>query len=264
VEKTIEILEKETQVLERNIDITHPTRNHTDFRAQQIIITLNASWLSKPELSDLRDLKAEIEIRTIIIDTLSQIAQKLSYENRNLIPEEFQRQFDQICNFLDLADITLDELHLDQIRHSENIAQEAKRTGEFDRNLNMNLDHLQAFLDFYFPDRKKNLKHISWLLINIIMENKISMRELVEAYEKVKIFLPSMEKELSELLKERYFFKESEFERTQSIMLMTILSLTNDDYWKIIGNLFDERYWEPLLEFFLRWRQNVIRQARDK
>ena len=83
------------------------------------------------------------------------------------------------------------------------------------------------------------------------------MRELVGAYKSVKPFLPQIEAGLTEIMKQRYFFKETDFERTQAIMLMTILSLTNDDYWKIVASLFDEKYWESLLEFFHEWRGRI-------
>ena len=184
-----------------------------------------------------------------------------AYEKKEHIQDQFQRKFYQLAAFFDLADDMFDELRQEKTRYSAKIAANAREQGGFDPGLPMNLDSLQAFLDFHFPTRKKNLKHVSWLLVNIILLHNISMKELVISYEKVKPLLSEIEKGLSEIMKERYFFKEKEFERTQGILLMTILSLTNDDYWKIVSSLFDERHWEPLLQFFHDWRGKLAAKA---
>ncbi len=231
------------------------------YRAVRLIIGVKEEWLTKPELADLKGLQAEIQVRTVVMDTWSKIEQQMAYERKEHIDDRFRRKFSQLAAFFDLADDMFDELRIEKARYADNIAAKAKAAGGFDPRLPMNLDNLQAFLDFYFPKRKKNLKHVSWLLVNIILPHNISMEELVGACEMVKPHLADIEKGLTDIMQERYFFKEKEFERTQGIMLMTILSLTSADYWKIIANLFDERYWESLLQFFNTWRGKIAEKA---
>ena len=227
------------------------------FRSMHFVVKLKKELLANEAFAGMEGMLAEIQVRTAVMETWANIMGKLAYEKKEHIPEDFQRKFYQLNAFFDLADDTFDELRREKENYVDKITRKAKKKGGFDPNLPMNLDNLQAFLDVNFPKRKKNLKVVSWLLVNIILQHNISMKALVEAYNKVKPHLPEIEKGLADLLKETYFFKEKEFERTQGIMLMTILSLTSDNYWLIISNMFDERYWEKLLQFFHGWRGKV-------
>jgi len=227
------------------------------FRSLQFVVKLKQDLLSTPHFAGMENLQAEIQIRTAVMETWANIMGKLVYEKKEHIPLDFQRKFYQLNTFFDLADDLFDELKHQQQSYAENIAQKAKSKGEFDPGLPMNLDNLQAFLDVHFPKRKKNLKVVSWLLINIILQHNIGMKDLMHAYDIAKPHLPDIEKGLANILRETYFFKEKEFEQTQGIMLMTILSLTSEDYWLIISNLFDERHWEKLLQFFHLWRSKL-------
>jgi len=227
------------------------------FRSLQYTVKLKPELLSTPPFAGMEGLQAEIQIRTAVMETWANIMGKLVYEKKEHIPLDFQRKFYQLNTFFDLADDLFDELKRDQKSYAQNLAEQAKSSGEFDPALPMNLDNLQAFLDIHFPQRKKNLKVVSWLLVNVILQHNIGMNELLKAYEIVKPHLPEIEKGLSDLLRETYFFKEKEFEQTQGIMLMTLLSLTSEDYWLIISNLFDERHWEKLLQFFHQWRRKL-------
>ena len=227
------------------------------FRELVLAVKLKEETLKQPGFEDLAGLKVEIQIRTAVMNTWGEIQKELAYHSQQEIPAEFSRKFFQLNTFFDLADDMLDDLKKEKERYSQKIAQAAKAEGGFQAQLPINLDNLQAFLDFHFPKRKKNLKVVSWLLVNIITPHQITMKELVDSYDIIKDKLPALEKGLSGLLKETYFFKEKEFERTQGIMLMTLLSLTDEDYWNIIVNLFDERHWEKLLQFFHDWRAKL-------
>lgn len=227
------------------------------YRALQFVVKLKTETLENPQFAGMENMLAEIQIRTAVMDTWANIMGKLVYEKKEHIPVDFQRKFYQLNAFFDLADDMYDELMRDKDKYAAELSRKAQKSGEFNADLPMNLDNLQAFLDVYFPKRKKNLKVVGWLLVNVITPRNTTMQELTAAYEKVKPHLPEIEKGLSDLMKETYFFKETEFERTQGIMLMTILSLTSEDYWLMVSNLFDERYWEKLLQFFHNWRGKI-------
>jgi len=253
--KIFAVISEATQVIEAGDKNSAQEPEKFGYHDLQMLVSLKDESVKHPGFEGLGGLKTEIQVRTAVMNTWGDIQNELAYRSKNAIPPEFSRKFYQLDTFFDLADDMLDDLRREKERHSQQIVKTSNAAGVFQPDLPMNLDNLQAFLDINFPKRKKNLKVVSWLLAYVITPHNITINELVTAYEKLKKELPSIEKGLSEILKETYFFKEKEFERTQGIMLMTILVLTDDDYWNIIVNQFDERYWEKLLQFFHDWRK---------
>jgi len=251
------IISEATKVIETGENNAAQAPEKFGYHDLQMTVTLKEESLKHPGFEELGGLKIEIQVRTAVMNTWGDIQHELAYRSKNAIPPEFIRKFYQLDTFFDLADDMLDDLKREKERHSEQIVKKSTDAGGFQPDLPMNLDNLQAFLDINFPKRKKNLKVVSWLLAYVITPHNIAMNELVTAFEKLKKDLPAIEKGLSDILKETYFFKEKEFERTQGIMLMTILVLTDDEYWNIIVNQFDERYWEKLLQFFHDWRKKL-------
>lgn len=192
------------------------------YRSLHFITTVKGDWLKAPSYRGLGGLKAEVQVRTILMHAWAGIGHKLAYKKEEHVPDQFKRKLYQLSALFEIADEQFDTLRKEKEEYRENLVSK----DYFDASQPMNLDSLQAFLDFYFPDRKKILPGTRDLL-DEIMKYKVSIKELVETYERVKEILPSMELEL--------FTKRERKEGGRWVqvgIVRMILWLTNDYYWK--------------------------------
>ncbi len=110
-----------------------------------------------------------------------------------------------------------------QIENLKALAEQLAYVDEqFGAGKELNLDSLQAFLDFYFPRRVKSTEETRRLL-DEISEHKVSLRQLVDGFEKAKEILPLMESEA---------FGPERGRWAQAGIFRTMLHVTNDDYWQ--------------------------------
>lgn len=222
LERISDILKKEFDVkdLVDKADILEPDR--FGYRSLHFILTVKKGWLEAPDYRGLENLKAEVQVRTILMHAWADIEHKLAYKKKEHVPNQLKRKLYQLSALFEIADEQFDSLRKEKEEYIEHlVSEDAKKSGRFDVNQPMNIDTLQAFLDFYVPDRNKSIEYTRDLLDEII-EYKVSIRELVEAFERVKDILPYAEIET---------FEKSGRRWTQVGMVREILDLTNDSYW---------------------------------
>jgi len=210
-------------------------------------------WLKAPNYRGLGGLKVEVQVRTILMHAWAGIEHKLAYKKTEHVPNQFKRKLYQLSALFEVADDQFESLRNEKDKYKDQIiSEEAKKTGRFEIDRNMNLDSLQAFLDFYFPDRIKSLRGTSGLLDEII-EFNVSFAELVSGFEKVKEVLPLIEAEE---------FEDEEVETSKNKkwaqvgVVRTILELTNDRYW----NKREKIVPESLIKISKKWRKKLSKQ----
>ncbi|MEE8403369.1 MAG: hypothetical protein V3R93_06415 [Candidatus Hydrothermarchaeaceae archaeon] len=221
-----EIINKEFDVIESidKAELLEPDR--FGYRALHFTITVKKEWAKAPNYRGLNVLKAEIQVCTILMHAWADIEHKLAYKKEEHVPDQFKRKLYQLSALFEMADAQFDSLRKEKEGYIEHlVSKEAKKRGRFDVTQSMNIDSLQAFLDFYFPDRNRLLQETSDLFDEII-EYEVSIRELVEAYERVEDILPAMELEDFKIIK----VKNRRW--AQVGVVRAILDLTNDDYWQ--------------------------------
>lgn len=252
------------QVIEKEFDIVEMT-NKADklgldqfgYRSLQGVITVKRDWLNAPNYRDLGGLKAEVQIRTVLMHAWAEIEHKLAYKKKEHIPGELRRKFSLLSAQLEGADERFDGLRKDKEKYIENIvSEEVKKTGRFDVTQPVNIDSLLAFLDFYFPDRYRSDNHTIELL-DEIMKIRISMKDLVESYELLSDVLPQIE---AEICTEVYGVSCKSKVWAQWHILTTILDLTNDDYWKSHQRFLSGKN----LEIIKRWREKLTESEGDR
>ena len=228
LEKIAQIINEEFDVLE-TIDkssILEPDR--FGYRSFHYILALKKDWLKTPNYRGLGDLKVELQVRTILMHAWAGIEHKLAYKKTEHIPDQFKRKLYQLSALFEVADDQFESLRNEKDKYKDQvISEEVKRTGKFEINQHMNLDSLQAFLEFYFPEREKSLEYTIDLLDEIIKYN-VSFAELVSGFEKVKDVLPAIETEVFEYEKGEC---EEDNKWAQVGAVRQILELTNDRYW---------------------------------
>lgn len=170
------------------------------YLSRHYIVKLKQSWLNTPSYRDLGDLKAEIQLRTLLMHAWADISHKLAYKKKEQAPPQFMRQLNSLSAILENADTQFNKLKNDRENYINELVWNSAESGEnkdtsmFDLNQELNLDSLQTFLDFYIPDRKKDIGLTADLLDEIIGYNKkygknISFKLILDAYNKSKEYL---------------------------------------------------------------------------
>ncbi len=163
------------------------------YRSSHFIIKIKEDWLTTPNYRGLQDLKAELQVRTILMHAWAEIEHKLAYKSETQIPNEYKRKFSRISAKLEEADEQFEEIKNRIQNNKAELIESAKKSKLFNYEY-FNLDTLQAFLDYAFPEREKSIKFTSSLFIEMLNES-LTFKELVEGFEKYKDVIKKIEKE---------------------------------------------------------------------
>lgn len=150
-----QIINNEFLVLNNNPDHNNSSYYKFGTTLPFSVIKIKNDWLTSPNFMNLEKIKAKIEIRTLIMSTWEEIENKLAYKKKSHIPQKFKRKLCRISNLLEIVDEDFSHLLSGIREHKKNIINLAHQTHHFNTQLGLNLDNLQTFLDFYFPNRKK-------------------------------------------------------------------------------------------------------------
>lgn len=174
------------------------------YRSTHFIIKIKEDWLTTPNYRGLQDLKAELQVRTVLMHAWAEIEHKLAYKSETQIPNEYKRKFSRISAKLEEADEQFEEIkNKIEIRKTE-LIESAKKSKQFNYE-DFNLDTLQAFLDYAFPNRQKSIQETS-ILFNEILAEDVTFKELVEGFENYKNVLNNIEEEIN-----AYLYKKNKF-----------------------------------------------------
>lgn len=251
LDKISSLINSEFDVIESvdKADLLEPEK--FGYRSLHFIVTVKKEWLNAPNYRGLDGLKAEIQARTILMHAWADVQHKLAYKKQEHVPDKLRRKLSRLSAMFEEADEQLDSLQKAREEYREYlISDEAKRSGRFDVTQDMNIDSLQAFLDFYFPDRVKSINMTSDLL-DEMMKHGISIKDLVEGYERVKENLPQMEKEIFKSFRYRGRW-------TQAGVVRHILDITHDDYWRYRKEI--EQVPDFVIKQVEKWREKLSKR----
>ncbi len=255
LEKINDIIKKELNIIE-SADKEHLLKpDQFGYRSYHFIVKIKGDWLNAPNYRGLQDLKAEIQVRTVLMHAWAEIQHKLAYKRKNDVPDQFQRQFARIAAKLEETDEQFENLRVDIEEYRKQLITNAdKANGVFDLTLPLNLDNLEAFLNYYFPGQKKATRNWTRHLLEELVKRGITIRQLVESYQKIKALLPQIEEEDFEgekLGKSMY----------QQGMARLILDLTVDSYFERHNSTTLSKQTElkplPHVEIARKWRKII-------
>jgi putative GTP pyrophosphokinase len=215
-DKISEIISNEFEVIETQDKEDLLETDQFGYRSKHFIVKIKNEWLIAPNYRGLENLKAEIQVRTVLMHAWAEIQHKLAYKKKEHIPKQFQREFSRISAKLEEADEQFERLRKDVANYKEDIVEIAKSKSKAIENIELNLDSLQAFLDAVFPEREKDIDETSELMDEFIRFN-IELKDLISSYILVKNYLLTIEKERS-----AYW--------SQAGIARTIMDLSNENY----------------------------------
>jgi putative GTP pyrophosphokinase len=194
VDKISEVLRDEFTVIENQDKETLLKADQFGYRSTHFIVKIKKEWNKAPNYRGLENLKAEIQIRTVLMHAWAEIEHKLVYKNENQVPSQFQRDFSELSALLRMADKGFERLR-------ENITNyKAEVTESFEKDkyeeVELNLDSLQAFLDKYFFYFHKSITGTS-ILLNEFISKDITLRHLHTSFKKIDRYLIAIEKDIA-------------------------------------------------------------------
>ncbi len=173
VDKIIPIIEKEF-IIDPNKSIDE--RKKVDpstfgYTSVHLIIGLSDQRIKLPEYSIFKNLKCEIQVRTILQHAWAEIEHDIVYKSNEDIPFELRRKFASLAGLLEIADREFESLRLDEIKVREQIHSSIKRDII---NIPIDLESLRFYLEKYHNEKKLEPSKIS-NLIKFLKNHKIEM-----------------------------------------------------------------------------------------
>jgi putative GTP pyrophosphokinase len=106
VDRVAKLIEREFQVDTSNSSDKRYQASPSEFgyNSMHFVVSLSTSRISLPEWIDLKTLKAEIQIRTVLQHAWAAISHKLQYKINSEVPIELQRKLFRLSALLELAD----------------------------------------------------------------------------------------------------------------------------------------------------------------
>lgn len=156
VDKVAEIIESEFDVdVENSIDKRESLEpDRFGYCSLHYVVKMNAQRLSLRECSLYKDLKCEIQIRSILQHAWAEIEHDIGYKSEITVPREMRRSFSRIAGLLEIADKEFNDIRTSLLEYKIN-AQQNIATKEFmDREID-------AVILETLANQDPNIKHLN-------------------------------------------------------------------------------------------------------
>lgn len=80
------------------------------YRTDSFILTIKKDWLKTPTYRGLDDLKAEVQVRTILMHAWANLSHELAYKKKEYLHKEYLRKLNQLSALFEMADDEFDIL----------------------------------------------------------------------------------------------------------------------------------------------------------
>jgi putative GTP pyrophosphokinase len=194
VETVNEIVKKEFDIQIDENKSEKLEANEFGYRSHHFIIKIKDKWLDTPNYRGLKDIKIEIQVRTILMHAWAEIEHKLGYKNKDQVPKELQRKLFMISAKLEEADGQFQDLKNKISDYKNELIVQATKNGTFQSKL-FDLNVFQALLDYYFPDHPK-MAEMANIMFNEIKKSNISLEEITSYAEKIKPLTQFIDKKI--------------------------------------------------------------------
>lgn len=228
IERICSVINREFDILESQDKEALLEENQFGYRSYHFIVMVRKAWLAAPNYKGLDNLKAEIQIRTNLMHTWAEIEHKLEYKKDDDIPTKFKRKFSRISAKLEEADEQFEELRIEINNYRKEMLHSVMETDLIElENNQINMDTLQVFLDYYFPNEEKNSIMAS-ALVSDLKQLNLGIKDLKNYYKQVSHILDRVEADILENF-------EGSYKWYQVSSAITMLELCCNEYQERFG-----------------------------
>lgn len=198
IHKIEEIIKRELIVLETEDKAESLGLKEFAYRSTHNIVKIKDSWTATPNYRGLENLRAEIQIRTILMHAWAEIEHKLNYKSDAAVPSHFQRKLFRLSAKFEEADEQFEELKNGINGYRTSIQEKTKVDKKFDLKQDFNIDSYTAFLNFHFEDINEiDLRRID-RSFEEYSEQNLGFKDLDEIINKFKPYFEEISNDLKE------------------------------------------------------------------
>jgi ppGpp synthetase/RelA/SpoT-type nucleotidyltranferase len=150
--RTIEaIVRKEFEVLEKVDKDAEKTADQFGYGAVHFVVKLGKKS-SGARYDDLKLLRCEIQVRTIMQDAWATIQHHLIYKRESEVPKPLQRRLNSLAGLFETADDQFARIRQDRDDYLATVENSSSNKDVF-LETELNLDTIQKYLEWKFPKR---------------------------------------------------------------------------------------------------------------
>ena len=236
IKNICDIVEREFVVLQKDNKKDSLDDNQFGYTSYHYVVSLKEEWLSHPAARGLDGVRAEIQIRTMLMHTWAAISHKLLYKRENDVPAQFKRQLNRLSALIELADEQFDAIKNVKIQLVSEVSESNSAVQVF---AELTSDALVYIYQRYFSDRRYDEEDIP----EILEEIRGAGFDFNKLVEKVELCLPVLDEfEREEATPDVESFPMWSF----SGAIRTILDLTSDSYFAERLEVFPEDFYYTL------------------
>ncbi|AWT36997.1 hypothetical protein GCM10008956_31950 [Deinococcus arenae] len=144
------------------------------YMSMHYVVSLSDERLALRENHNFKDLKFEIQVRTVLQHGWAEVEHDLGYKLKSEIPDHVRRKFSQAASLLELSDRLFSEIREEIKIHEDMIA---KRI-ESDLDTPINIDNLTAYLNSerYANYIRHNINYND-VIVNFNSEKRVKVTE---------------------------------------------------------------------------------------
>lgn len=154
-EKLEQLVEDEFDVLEKVDKLSDQGFEKFGYGALHYIVKLKELHAGA-RYDDLREVRCEIQIRTILQDAWAIVAHHLSYKHEDDIPKELKRKLHALSGLFETADDQFERINYSRIEYQNKVKESIKSNFELSLDVDVNLDNLLGYISWKFPDREES------------------------------------------------------------------------------------------------------------
>lgn len=145
-----DIINCKFDVLEEDDKINGQAQNEFGYMSYHYIVKMKDEYCG-PRYDDIKDIKFEIQIRTMAMDAWANISHYLDYKTDKDIPAELKRDFYALSGLFYVADKHFEIFYKSKENNIEQITESIKQEENYHQSIN--IDTLTAYLHTKMPNR---------------------------------------------------------------------------------------------------------------
>lgn len=195
IDEIVKILKNEFIVEQSEDKSQNLGTNEFGYRSHHCIVKINPDWGKTPNYRGLERIKAEVQVRTVLMHAWAEVEHKLQYKHKDQVPRELQRKLFLLSAKFEEADQQFEDIRTNIKTYNEVLSEKIRKDGAFDTGLELNLDTFKQFLAFFYPNSERH-DYMASDEFELVVSHGLDFPELVRV---AKEFQP-LEGKLSELV----------------------------------------------------------------